>query len=88
MQPVRPENETLYLVWYDAPAGQAAVADSPATRKLAEGLYLVRSGHSRSELYHEVKRRTLPQRLLVAPLSGEPKFKGMAGGALKWLRAG
>lgn len=88
MQSVRPQDETLYLVWYDAPAGQIAVADGPETRKLAEGLYLVRSGRSRSELYHEVKRHTRPRRLLVAPLSGDPKFKGMAGGALKWLRAG
>ncbi|MCK5746907.1 MAG: hypothetical protein KAH44_11865 [Oricola sp.] len=88
MPPVRSENETLYLLWYDEPRKETAVANGPQTRKLADGLYLVYSARSRSELYHDVKRRLDPQSLLVAPLACDPKFKGMAGGTLKWLRAG
>ena len=94
-------DETLYLIWFDAAAGrdtgpehgradgrQIGVAGGdPAVRRLDDGLYLVRTGRSRSELYHDVKRRTRPRKLLVAPLAAAPKFKGMAEGALKWVRA-
>lgn len=83
------DDETLYVVWL-APerADGDAVASGPSVRRLDDGLYLVRSDRTRSQLYHDVKRRTSPEKLLVAPLSDEPKFKGMAAGALKWLRAG
>jgi hypothetical protein len=56
-------------------------------------LWLVRSGLTRSRLYHRVKRQ-LPEgtALLCAPLGDEPggwpKFKGMDAGALRWLREG
>ncbi|PJK00435.1 hypothetical protein CO641_00090 [Lysobacteraceae bacterium NML91-0213] len=73
----------LYLVHLDpAPEG-----DGPAHAfALAPGLYLVESWETRSRLYHAVKHRFRPRRLLVAPLADVPKFHGMAPGALKWVR--
>lgn len=75
----------LYLVHLhpgvaaDAPLGIDSLA-------LAPGLHLVMSTGTRSQLYHRIKRRLAPARLLVAPLAEAPKFKGMAPGALRWLR--
>lgn len=51
--------------------------------ELEPGLYLVRTEQTRSELYHAIKRKLLPARLLVASLSGMPKFKGMRKHATK-----
>lgn len=53
---------------------------------LRDGLTLIDSPESRSVVYHAVKWR-VPQgtALLVAELSGDPKFKGMAAGAAGWL---
>lgn len=76
----------LYLVHLDADA-RPDDADPLGLVGLAPGLYLVATGLDRSRLYHTVKRRYAPRRLLVAPLAAAPKFKGMAPGALKWLRA-
>ncbi|GAB5349412.1 hypothetical protein [Alteriqipengyuania sp. 357] len=55
---------------------------------LAPGLYCIASELSRSKLYHRLKWQ-LPEdtALLVAPLAAVPKFKGMANGALAWLRS-
>jgi hypothetical protein len=52
--------------------------------ELRPGLLLVESELSLSQLYHRIKW-SLPagSPLLVAPLGGPPKFKGMAEGALK-----
>jgi len=74
----------LYLVYLDADAPPRA---APELAELAPGLYLVRSARSRSQVYHALKRRFAPRRLLVAPLDGDPKFKGMRPGALAWLCA-
>lgn len=57
-------------------------------RELAEGLWLIRSDQTQSQVYHALKRMTQPERLLVARVNGDPKFKGMSAGALKWLRRG
>lgn len=76
----------LYLVYLDADA-PAPVDPAPGLLALAPGLYLADSARTRSQLYHALKRRFAPRRLLVAPLAGDPKFKGMAAGALAWLRA-
>lgn len=55
--------------------------------RLDDGLYLIRSDLERSPLYHRIKRQLgADAPLLVAPLDGDPKFKGMNAGALKWLR--
>jgi len=53
---------------------------------LGGGLYIYYTGLSRSRLYHRLKAAHHPERLLVAPLADDPKFKGMAAGALKTLR--
>ena len=76
----------LYLVYLDADLARHP-EPSPDLVELAPGLYLTESGRSRSQLYHAIKWRFEPGRLLVAPLADEPKFKGMRPGALAWLRA-
>ncbi len=54
---------------------------------LRPGLLLLRSGHTRSEVYHGLKYAVPDGRaVLVGPLADTPKFKGMAGGAQAWLR--
>ncbi len=70
-------------------AGDRQVDIAEPTHPLEPGLFMVRSERSLSKLYHAVKRQ-LPRdtALLVAPLAGAPKFKGMAPGALAWLRDG
>ncbi|WP_394003704.1 hypothetical protein ACF3M1_02710 [Luteimonas sp. WGS1318] len=77
---------TLYLVHLeiDGAIDASVAADSV---QLAPGLHLVESTATRSQLYHRIKRRHAPDRLLVAPLTEPPKFMGMAPGALRWLRA-
>lgn len=57
----------------------------PNAVELDDGLFLVRTDLTRSQLYHAVKRRFAPGRLLVAPLLALPKFKGMKRGASKEL---
>lgn len=74
----------LYIVYV---AGQDVdMVDDPDVVVLDEGLYLVRSGQTRSQLYHAIKRRTDPAHLLVAPLADLPKFKGMKPGSLEKAR--
>jgi hypothetical protein len=60
---------------------------APDLVALAPGLYLTESAQTRSRLYHALKRRLDPVRLMVAPLADDPKFKGMHAGALAWLRS-
>lgn len=74
----------LYLVYLD---GDLDTIGDPSLVPLAPGLYLAESTQPRSRLYHAIKRRHAPRRLLVAPLADDPKFKGMQPGALSWLRA-
>ncbi len=79
---------TLYLVHIDIDIDGARHPDpSPDLVELAPGLYLTESSRTRSQVYHAIKRRFEPRRLLVAPLAGDPKFKGMQPGVLAWLRA-
>lgn len=79
----------LYLADTDGEAVDAA-AHGPwlDAFTLRDGLTLIDSPHSRSEVYHAVKH-LVPEgtALLVAPLAGEPKFKGMSSGARIWLDA-
>lgn len=83
----RPAGSTaLYLVDIECASLPAPGSDA-AVCELAPGLYLVESALTPSRLYHAWKRRHTPTRLLVARLSEAPKFKGMAPGALAWLRA-
>lgn len=78
-------SSTLYLVQVEA--GHLAQPLAADSFELAPGLHLVASTLTRSQLYHRIKREVAPGRLLVAPLADAPKFKGMAPGALRWLRA-
>lgn len=82
------DEQTLYLIYLGDAATPLKPAEFAALRQLDDGLYLLRSGESRSRVYHAIKRAAQPGRLLVAPLAEAPKFKGMHDGALKWLRAG
>ena len=84
----------LYLLWFEPGTDTADGMDFHGdAQPLAEGLWLVRSDLTRSKLYHRIKWQ-LPDDtpLLAAPLEdsrdGWPKFKGLADGALKWLREG
>lgn len=76
----------LYLVHLDTDVARHP-EPSPDLVELAPGLYLTESTRTRSQVYHAIKWRFEPQRLLVAPLAGDPKFKGMRPGVLAWLRA-
>lgn len=73
-----------YLVFLDPDPAQTASAKWCVA--LGGGLYICYSALTRSQLYHALKAAHDPARLLVAPLAGDPKFKGMAEGALKILR--
>ena len=75
---------TLYLIYAPDVSVDARALDSSI--KLTQGLYLLRTEQTRSELYHAIKRRFDPERLLVAPLSDLPKFKGMIAGATRAAR--
>ena len=76
---------TLYLVYVDVDVA-AHPEPSPDLVELAPGLYLTESSRTRSQVYHAIKWRLNPGKLLVAPLADDPKFKGMAPGVLSWLR--
>lgn len=78
----------LYLVYVDLASPPDLTFDG-AHVELRPGLYLVDTEATRSRLYHDVKHQ-LPTDtpLLVAPLADAPKFKGMASGALAWVRDG
>lgn len=62
-------------------------AEAPNITVLTDGLYLVRTDQTRSQLYHSIKRRAAPRQLMVARLADVPKFKGMKPGSLKKARA-
>jgi len=71
----------LYLVYVRDPVPEQSPLAGGV--ELEPGLYLVRTEQTRSELYHAIKRKLSPAILLVAPLSGMPKFKGMRRHASK-----
>ena len=76
----------LYLVHVEID-GALDASLAPDSVQLSPGLHLVETHATRSQLYHRIKRRHAPDRLLVAALTEPPKFMGMAPGALRWLRA-
>lgn len=75
----------LYLVYLETEGAPDAAAVADMT-ELRPGLYLVESAQTRSRLYHAIKRRLSPTRLLAPPLAEAPKSKGMAAGVQRWLR--
>lgn len=79
---------TLYLARFEIEAERDLQLE-PEERwfGLSTGLCLIESHRSQSKLYHAIKWQ-LPDHtpLIVAALAERPKFKGMAAGALKWVR--
>ncbi|MBP0482056.1 hypothetical protein [Sagittula salina] len=77
----------LFLVWHGAPGARLEIGDP--SHPLSDQMLMVRTQRTLSRLYHAIKHQ-LPEdtALCVAPLADDPKFKGMAEGALKWLRGG
>lgn len=81
------ETAQLFLIWHGAEDAEVQLAEP--SHPLTGQMFMVRSERSRSKVYHAVKWQLPPDTpLCVAPLAADPKFKGMADGALKWLRAG
>ena len=76
----------LYLVYLRDAETALDPSEFDGMRQLDAGLFLIQSDESRSRVYHAVKHATGAEKLLVAPLADDPKFKGMEAGALKWLR--
>lgn len=74
----------LYIVYVSGPG--TGLDDHPDITALSEVLYIVRTDQTRSQLYHSIKRRTAPRQLLVAPLAGLPKFRGMNPGSSQKVR--
>lgn len=83
------EDTRLYLVVIgrEGERPEADLSRLGDAMEVQEGVHLLRTDAERSPAYHEIKR-ALPDgtALLVAPVDGEPKFKGQAEGALAWLR--
>lgn len=80
----------IYLAWSSA-ALPDDLPDLPGpwleVRVVAGELALVESDESLSRVYHELKW-ALPDgaALLVAPVGGQPKLKGLPAGTTTWLR--
>ncbi|MHA6289287.1 hypothetical protein [Maricaulis sp. CAU 1757] len=77
----------LYAIHLTGPQTAFDLSQFDDACQLGETLFLVRSGGSRSDVYHAVKQSCTPDSLFVARVKGKPKFKGLADGALKWLRS-
>ena len=71
----------LYLVYVQGMPSD--MTDGIDGIELDDGLYLIWTDQTRSQLSHAIKWRLGPERLLVAPLADLPKFKGMKPGATK-----
>ncbi|HUU25160.1 MAG TPA: hypothetical protein VMW68_06295 [Methyloceanibacter sp.] len=82
------ENSSLYVVRVEGGKQPDAIPEKTENVRLSDGLFLVRTSATQSQLYHTVKRRAQPDVLFVARLDGAPKFKGMTDSALKWVRSG
>lgn len=74
----------LYLIYVRELTRETV--DIHSAVELDEGLYLVRTDRTRSQLYHAVKRQLACRKLLVAPLAALPKFKGMKPGATRAVK--
>ena len=80
------------LAWLGDPSAADDVRTAPGPwreiREAAPGLLLVETTETTSRVYHEIKW-LLPDdcALLVAPLDGRPKARGVAAGTVSWLRA-
>ncbi|MBS4752508.1 hypothetical protein KG112_06750 [Nocardioides sp. zg-ZUI104] len=77
----------VHLAWASVPFPDDLVGPWVEVRHLAEDLVAVESTASLSRVYHELKW-SLPEdaALIVAPLAGRPKLKGLRPGTTTWLR--
>lgn len=78
---------TVFLAWTPAEVPAHLPGPWQEVRRAADGLLLVESQDTLSRVYHELKW-SLPDDspLLVVPLAGRPKLKGLAAGTQSWLR--
>ena len=77
---------SLYLVYCGEPSPEDGWRIEGSVFRTSDQICLVRTTLGRSRVYHTVKRQmSLPTSLMVAPLSDDPKFKGMGRGTLTWL---
>lgn len=78
---------TVYLAWTGARVEDDLAGPWEEVRVVSDELVLVVSEESLSRVYHELKW-SLPDgtALLVAPLAGRPKLKGLPAGTTTWLR--
>lgn len=77
--PKNDDDMSLYVVRVEGGSRPDAVHDKTESMTLSDGLFLVLTSATQSQLYHAVKRRAQPEAPFVARLDGSPKFKGMAG---------
>jgi hypothetical protein len=78
---------TVFLAWTSAPVPSDLAGPWEEIRHAAPDLLLVSSTESLSRVYHELKW-VMPggASLLVTPLTGRPKLKGLPPGTQTWLR--
>jgi hypothetical protein len=78
---------TVFIAWASEPVPEPLPGPWREMHVAAAGLLLVDSDDSLSRVYHELKW-SLPDgtSLLVAPVAGTPKLKGLAPGTQTWLR--
>jgi hypothetical protein len=79
---------TVYVAWTPDLPDEHLPGPWTELRVAAPGLLLVESDETLSRVFHELKwaldAEDAP--LLVAPLAGTPKLRGLAPGTLSWLR--
>lgn len=77
----------VFLAWTSAPLPEDLAGPWEELERLADGLVAVRSAATLSQVYHELKW-ALPDRaaLLVVPVLGRPKLKGLPPGTTSWFR--
>ncbi|MEJ8574998.1 hypothetical protein [Microbaculum marinum] len=80
---------SVFLIHFDRRgADETGLRERFMPFELQPGLYMAESDETLSKVYHAAKRHLAADAwLFVAPLDRQPKFKGMADGALKWARS-
>lgn len=77
----------VFVAWTSEPVDEPVPGPWQELRVAAPGLLLVESDQTLSTVYHELKW-SLPEgtALVVVPVGGLPKLKGLAPGTTTWLR--
>lgn len=81
-------SEAIYIIYIAGKEHIRSLPDDFDSYFLSTNLFLVKSKSTQSRLYHDIKKTIGPVQLFVGKLKENPKFKGMAEGALKWVREG